>query len=483
MTQKTVKSVLAVAFLLLLAAALPATAKETRITRFANPRTAFHLPALKSGNDARAMLEKRKMDIQVVLQAASAGSIDDLLHAAETGTFSEGTIQPGTQMPFMALRRKGKPAVLWNVTWAGKQSVPTYTLEYESGGHRYRIVIPKPCSNFWVEDLGAGPPPPTGPSLQVPNVRVCATQPVALTVNVQNATGSVNLTVNGQQVTSGAVTDGTFRAELPPFQNPGNYEVTAAIGDTRGTGTVTVVACPPTCALSVTPQEVKSGQGVMVDASGSSVDPNMKTQIKTVTVQVLRDGEQLQQVDLAPPTLTQTVPLKKAGTYTFRATVTDEAGQTSTNTCEASVTATKRPLGFFVDVDAGKERMIRSDFISGRCAALIGAKFGILPRIGEHAEFEAAIGAKINLRDSDNSAIFGDVALNGVSDKGFVGAGVSFWDLNLDDTRTVALLVHGGFAVSDSGKYFIVIEGRVPFDQFDDISNNYMFWGGVRIKF
>jgi hypothetical protein len=434
------------------------------------------------------MLEKRKKDVEVILQAANTGgNIDDLLKAAETGTFSQTTIQPGTTMPFMALRRAGKPAIMMNVVWAGKKAVPAYTLEYTSNGRRYRLTLPQPCSNFWIEDLGATEQPgsaPATPSVQVPSVRVCATQPVAVTVNVQNATGSsVNLTVNGQQVSSGAVTDGTFRADLPPFNNPGNYELTASVGDARSTGTITVVPCPPNCAVTVAPQEVKSGQGVMIDATGSAVDPGMKTEIRSVTVQVLKDGEQVQTVDLTAPNLSQTVPLKKAGNYTFRATVTDQAGQTSTNTCEANVVATKSPLGFFADGYVGKERMIRSDFINGRCAALIGAKFGILPRIGEHAELEAAIGAKINLRDGDNSAIFGDVAINGVGNKGFIGAGVSFWDLNLSDTRTVALLVHGGFAISQSGKLFIVVEGRAPFDQFDDLSNNYQFWGGLRVRF
>ena len=347
-------------------------------------------------------------------------------------------------------------------------------------------MLPKPCSNLWVEDLGAttAAVQPSPASIQVPNVRVCATQPVAVSVNVQNAGGSaVNLTVNGQPVTGGSMSDGTFRADLPPFPNPGSYELTASIGDVRSSGTITVVACPPSCALTVTPQEVRSGKGVLVDATGSNVDPGMKTSLQRVTVQVLRDGEQVQQVDLTAPTLTQTVELKKAGNYTFRGSAVDQSGQTSTNTCEANVVVTKAPLGFFVDGYFGKERMIRSDFPAGRCAPIAGAKFGILPRLGEHAELEAAVGGKINFRDTDNSALFADVALNGLFSKGFIGGGVSFWDLNLDDTRAVALLVHGGVNLSESGKLMLVVEGRMPFDQFDDASNNYMFWGGIRVRF
>jgi outer membrane protein OmpA-like peptidoglycan-associated protein len=139
---------------------------------------------------------------------------------------------------------------------------------------------------------------------------------------------------------------------------------------------------------------------------------------------------------------------------------------------------------FFVDGYGGKERMIRDDFPNGRCAPLLGVKFGITPHLGEHAEFEAAFGGKINLRDSENSSIFGDLAINGLigNRNSYFGAGVSFWDLTLDDTRAVAALVHFGIGLTDSGRVQLAAEARAPFDQFDDIKNNYMWWAGLRIR-
>jgi outer membrane protein OmpA-like peptidoglycan-associated protein len=139
---------------------------------------------------------------------------------------------------------------------------------------------------------------------------------------------------------------------------------------------------------------------------------------------------------------------------------------------------------WFVDVYGGKERMIRDEFPDGRCAGLFGAKVGVTPHLGDHAEFEAAFGGKINVRDGDNSSIFGDLAINALfGNYSYVGAGVSFWDLTEDDTRTAALLVHFGISVTHSGKVAIAAEGRIPFDQFDDADNNYQFWGGLRIRF
>ncbi|HSP06690.1 MAG TPA: hypothetical protein VLR94_05895, partial [Acidobacteriota bacterium] len=440
MNNKTVRVICAAA-LVFSAFVFPAAAKETRVTRFANSRTAFSLPALKSDNEARVMLEKRKQDIRVVLQSVGwTGNLDDLLKAAEIGTFTETTITPGTRLPYIAMRRAGKPAVLQEVVWAGKEPVSAYVLEFESNGHRHRLTIPKPCSNLWVEDLGpvgAPAPPPPRAAVQIPDVQVCVTQAASVSVNVQNAPGAqVVLMTNGKQVAAGTAVSGAFRAELPGFASPGAYQVDASVGDVHGSGTITVVPCPPVCALKVTPAEVKSGQEAVIDASGSQVNPQWKGSLKQVRVTVSRDGAEQEPVTLTGNQLSTTVQYKKAGTYTFRATAEDDAGQASTNSCEGTLLVTKPPMGlFFMDVLGGKERMIRDEFPKGRCAGLAGVKLGILPRLGEHAEVEAAVGGKLNFRDTDNSAVFADLAINGVFSKGFIGGGVSFWDLNLTDTR------------------------------------------------
>ncbi|HSE39955.1 MAG TPA: OmpA family protein [Acidobacteriota bacterium] len=138
---------------------------------------------------------------------------------------------------------------------------------------------------------------------------------------------------------------------------------------------------------------------------------------------------------------------------------------------------------WFIDGYGGKERMVRDEFPGGRCAGLVGVKGGVTPLLSDNLELEAAFGGKINVRDDEFSSVFGDVALNGLFGAGFVGAGVSFWDLTEDDTRTVALLAHFGFDLVESGKIQIVGEGRIPFDQFDDTGNNYMVWGGLRFRF
>jgi len=137
---------------------------------------------------------------------------------------------------------------------------------------------------------------------------------------------------------------------------------------------------------------------------------------------------------------------------------------------------------FFIAAFGGKERLVHEEALGGSCETLFGIKAGILPKLNEHLEVELSVGGKIDVTETDNSSLFADVALNGLFHGGFVGGGVSFWDLTESDTRAVAALVQLGFDLGEERRFQLVVEGRAPFDQFDDMSNNYQVWGGFRIR-
>ena len=67
----------------------------------------------------------------------------------------------------------------------------------------------------------------------------------------------------------------------------------------------------------------------------------------------------------------------------------------------------------------------------------------------------------------------------------FIGTGLSMWDLLHSDTVTPAWLVHFGLPIGNSPVHqmHFVGEGRLFMRQFDDVANNYQFWGGLRMKF
>lgn len=308
-----------------------------RIQRLGSPHSAFYSHPLKSVADLQKMVQSSQPGIQEILQQKNwHGNIDDLLRAVASGKVTETTTAPGAELPFMAMRRHGRPAVLENVVWSGKKEFGSYLVEFDSNGYTTRLYVPKPCGNFWFEET----PVPVKP------------------------------------------------VEAPPVpEKP---------------------AEPPP----------------------------------------------------PPPVVEQPAPPPPPP-------VVESAGH----------------IPFFIAGFGGKQRLVHDAAIGGRCDTIFGIKAGVLPRLNDHVEVELSVGGKIDGSHSDNSSIFADVAVNGLFNGGFVGGGVSFWDLTESDTRAVAALVQLGFDLGEARRVQFVVEGRAPFDQFDDISNNYQVWGGFRFRF
>ena len=151
----------------------------------------------------------------------------------------------------------------------------------------------------------------------------------------------------------------------------------------------------------------------------------------------------------------------------------------------------EEPGLFFVAGLLGKQRRLEGTglFQHGDCDALLGFKGGILPRFGSNGELELSVGVKFELNDDDkddliidkhgkHTAVFIDAALHARFSNGFVGAGISFFDLNDELLRTAALLVQFGVG----NRVGLLVEGRLPFKDID-VKNNYQFWGGIRFLF
>jgi hypothetical protein len=486
-----------------LVVAAPAQAQQHRATRLGNPATRFAKP-LKKADDLRVLLraEKMKADVAAILQQVGwKGNLEDLDRGAATADIEDIEIPTGTRLPYMAARKRGEPVALMDVEWAGKKPFEAFAFEFSSNCQRYRLVTPKKCSNFWIEDLGKDtseacmPKPDPVVGITAGEKQVCVTQPVQFTVDVENyaADGPVALSVNGKEAAKGNLSAGTFKWTFPGARTPGTYEIKAVAGDFSTATKVEVVACEPTCGLTASPQPVKAGKPFTLDVSGSQVAPGVTGGIASVQVEVLREGEVVDTVNMAAPNfVNNNFIIAKGGPHTVRAVVTDEAGQVSTNVCQADLDV-KGGLPFFVGGYFGKERLVHDHPVvepaagvtglpATICAPHIGIAAGIQPKIGENAEGEVAVGYKINFEDGAHSSLFADGAVNYLLGGGFIGGGLTFWDIFEDDTRFVGLLLQGGFDLSDDGKWQLVGQARAPFNKFDDLDNNYQFWGGIRFR-
>lgn len=486
--------------------ALPAEAQQHRATRLGNPVTRFAKKLPRKPDDVRVLLrgEKTKGDVAAVLNEAGwKGNLEDLDRAAASAEIVEVEIAPGTRIPFMASRerRRGNPPhALMDVLWAGRTPIKAYAFDFTSNCSRYRVYVPKPCGNFWVEETGrdetgscAPPPPPPVVSLSSPG-EVCVTQSVEVTVNVQNppADGRVSVALNGREILSGALTNGTLKATIPGSAQPGSYEVRATSGGVSSTTSFRVQPCLPACTVVVTPSPVRAGKPFTVDVTGSRVAAGVQGGIRSAKVDVVRDGAVVDSFELAAPALSRSdAVIKKSGAHTIRAVVLDEAGQASTNSCETPIEV-KGVFPLFVGGYFGKERLThdedddhgdRSPFTAfSRCSPLAGFQLGVQPAIGDNAAFEAAVGVKIPFDDDAHTTLFADAAINRMLSSGFFGGGVSFWDIGKDSSG-VGLLLQAGFDLDKDGKWQLVGQTRVPFfNQIDSIDNNYQFWGGFRFR-
>jgi len=481
--------------------AVSAEAQQHKATRLGNPATRFAKKPPKKGDDIRVLLrsDKMKADVAAVLnEMGYKGNVEDFDRAAASAEITEIQIAPGTRLPFMASRTKGRPHALVDLLWAGKKPIDAFAFEMASNCVRYRVVTPKACGNFWVEEIGKDTTDAKcveKPVVQPPVVSVsgasetCVTQPVEYAISVKNppADNQVKIYVNGKELVSDKLTNGAFTFTFTGAPTPGTYEVKAVSGGVSGTTSVQVKPCLPTCGITATPLPPRAGKAFTVDVSGSRVAAGVHGGIKSAKVEVVdAKGAVTGEYELAAPNfVNNAVVIKKGGIHTLRAVVTDEAGQVSTNACSAQVDV-KSSVPLFVGAYFGKERLVHDSgpgSPDARCAPLVGIEVGFQPMIGDNTELELAFGGKINTRDSKNSSIFGDVAVNRVLGAGFFGGGISAWDLTRDNgSRAVALLLQGGYDLSKDGKWQLVGQVRAPFNRFDDLSNNYQFWGGFRFR-
>lgn len=155
-----------------------------RSTRLGNPATRF-APPLKTPEDLRRTLSSDALreDVQQVARMSGyLGDMADFHKAVETAPIKEIAIPPNTLLPAMSTRKKGKVDLLRNVLWVGKKPIDAYEFSFISGERRYRVVTPKACSNFWVEEQLPPPKPELALNCEAPAesagdalVEVCCT--------------------------------------------------------------------------------------------------------------------------------------------------------------------------------------------------------------------------------------------------------------------------------------------------------------------
>jgi hypothetical protein len=170
----------------------------------------------------------------------------------------------------------------------------------------------------------------------------------------------------------------------------------------------------------------------------------------------------------------------------------------------APVAASAKRSPFFVDFLGGKERRVRPiaglETIAGapvsanadggeyaQCSPLFGVKFGVAKRFANDVELAGSGGVALSLVSDDDKVrehqLFVDVELNKYVGRGFIGTGISAWDITDSETFTPAVLLQFGVPLTASNRVYFIGQGRMFLDHADDVQNNYLVWGGVRVRF
>jgi uncharacterized repeat protein (TIGR01451 family) len=226
-----------------------ASAESHRATRLGNPATSF-APTIYSPSDLRARFGSAELHpdfVEILRQWGWPGNVDDMFAAAMTNEIVEWNIPVGETMPFMSSREHGRPICLRNVTWAGRDPIHAYAFTFNSNGHNWRCITPKPCSNFFVEDLGVATVNALTIDCSAPD-KAGVGHSIQLCLNVHNtgnltATNvSVGLTIPATAFATdttddGIVTNGLVTWILPVLPANSTKEVCTAV-KTQEPGTV-----------------------------------------------------------------------------------------------------------------------------------------------------------------------------------------------------------------------------------------------------
>ena len=124
-----------------------ANSYETHIRRLGTTQR-FSMP-MRTIDELHTMANKNRTQFTQVLSLAGLSSISSqVLDALTGGPVTETTIQPGTHIEWMAMKRAGTPAVVKNARWSGRQPFDAWQFSITDSGITYNFLVPKICGNL-----------------------------------------------------------------------------------------------------------------------------------------------------------------------------------------------------------------------------------------------------------------------------------------------------------------------------------------------
>jgi hypothetical protein len=125
---------------------------------------------VRTVDDLRAMANANRNQLTHVMTMAGLANIStQVLDTLIAGHVTETTIAPGSHFYWMAMKRAGRPVVLQNVRWTGRQPFDAWQFAVRANGTTYDFIVPKVCGNLSLLTVAAASPVMTrAPSPRTP---------------------------------------------------------------------------------------------------------------------------------------------------------------------------------------------------------------------------------------------------------------------------------------------------------------------------
>lgn len=236
------------------------------VTVVGRPSTAFSKKPVNTTDDLLAGLTANHADLVAILEDVKAntgatwdstGLVDGIINSVRQGNVKETMLPVGMELDWMASRKYRKPRVLWNVRWKGKEALDSWVVETQQDNMIYTFVIPKKCMNLSMN---------TKDEALKPRLAVL---PPSCTIDANWSLPSNDVTVSLEAKGADSVVLTGLEGEGPSwtFQAPseGTHTFSATVKNVAGEATcsdsVTVTWPSPSCSLSATLTDERSGAG------------------------------------------------------------------------------------------------------------------------------------------------------------------------------------------------------------------------------